>query len=112
MTRDGGEATAATVKREAVHFEKERGVTEIRILREVAHVTVSLPDHQLGEDRLKVLQSLAAHTVPVFLVKLLPTGFSFAVRGGSVAAAESALEAHRTEFGMVQGLCVVTTVAG
>lgn len=109
---DIGNTASAEVRREAVHFEKERGVTEIRILRNVAHVIVRLTETDIGSGRLKVLQSLAESSVPVFLVKLLPTGLSFAIRGENTDACRSALEQTGVSFDLVADLSVITTVAG
>jgi aspartate kinase len=100
------------VRREAVHFEKERGVTEIRILRGVAHAAVQLAETDIGEGRLQVLQTLAASSVPVFLVKLLPDGLSFAIRGESVEACDAALKQIGVTFRLVHDLSVITTIAG
>ena len=97
---------------EAVHFEKERGVTEIRILRGVAHISVTLAEPDLGSRRLEVLQSLATSNVPVFLVKLLPNGLSFAIRGENVDACSRALEQTDSAFKLTPDLAVVTTIAG
>ncbi|MES2463776.1 MAG: ACT domain-containing protein [Armatimonadota bacterium] len=100
------------MRRQAVHFEKERGVTEIRILRSVAHVAVNLEPTDIGSGRLKVLQSLAASSVPVFLVKLLPDGLSFAIRGESVDSCKTALEQTEVPFKLIPDLSVITTIAG
>lgn len=120
MTHSSGETnrqTAATpatkdAPAEAVHFERERGVTEIRILQGVAHITVTLAEKDLGSGRLKVLQGLAASNVPVFLVKLLPNGLSFAIRGENVDACSRALEQTGSAFNLNPDLAVVTTIAG
>ena len=97
---------------EAVHFEKERGVTEIRILQGVAHVTVTLAEKDLGSGRLEVLQSLAGNSVPVFLVKLLPNGLSFAIRGENIDACSVALKQTGSTYKLKPDLAVVSTIAG
>ena len=100
------------MRREAVHFEGERGVTEIRVQRNIAHVTVELDDSDIGSGRLRVLQSLAASSVPLFLVKLLPAGLSFAIRGENSDACKSALTNIGVSYTFVEDLSVVTTIAG
>jgi aspartokinase len=100
------------MRREAVHFERERGVTEIRVQRNVAHITVQLADADIGSGRLGVLQTLAASSVPVFLVKLLPTGLSFAIRGENSDACRSALAEIGVSYTFIEDLSVVTTIAG
>lgn len=102
----------AEARREPVHFEKERGVTEIRVQGNVAHVIVQLDGTDIGSERLKVLQSLAGSNVPLFLVKLLPKGLSFAIRGENLAACDTALKQTRVVFNVAPELSVVTTVAG
>jgi aspartokinase len=109
---DNRDASSAGVRREAVHFEKERGVTEIRILRHVAHAIVQLGETDIGSGRLKVLQNLATSSVPVFLVKLLPNGFSFAIRGENVEDCNAALKETGATYKLVPDLSVITTVAG
>jgi aspartokinase len=108
----GNDVSLAEVRHEAVHFEKERGVTEIRILRGVAHATVQLAETDIGGGRLQVLQTLAVSSVPVFLVKLLPDGLSFAIRGESVEACDTALKQIEVTFKLIHDLSVVTTIAG
>ena len=119
MTHRSGETNRQTAvpattdaPAEAVHFEKERGVTEIRILRGVAHITVTLAEKDLGSGRLEVLQSLAGSNVPVFLVKLLPNGLSFAIRGEYMDACSRALEQTGSTFKLKPDLAVVSTIAG
>jgi len=101
-----------TIRRETVHFEKERGVTEIRVLRPVAHVTVEFASEHLAADRLALLQALAASSVPVFLVKLLPNGISFAVRAENTAACQNLLTDRKAAFTLLSNLAVVYTIAG
>jgi aspartokinase len=109
---DNDSSSSTEVRREAVHFERERGVTEIRILRNVAHVIVPLAETDIGSGRLRVLQSLAASSVPVFLVKLLPTGLSFAIRGDNLETCKQAMEKTEASFTLVPDLSVITTIAG
>ena len=104
--------TAQSGGSEAIHFEKERGVTEVNVTRGVAHVTVELPPATLGKERLALLKLLAGENIPVFLVKLHPTGISFALRETFVEAGEALLVTHHIEHTLVTGLALVAVVAG
>ncbi len=101
---------------ETVHFEKERGVTEVEVTRGIAHVTVQLNLETLSADRLTLLKRFAGATVPVFLVKLLPTGISFALRPAQVETGIALLAQLKEEmdidFALRDDLGLVTTRAG
>lgn len=98
--------------RDTIHFEKERGVTEVQVLRGVAHILARFGAGRVAEDRLELLQSLAANNVPVFLVKLHPAGLSFALRENHVAAGAALLTEAGVEHEMTPDLAVVTILAG
>lgn len=109
---DSAPTSPAETRREPVHFERERGVTEIRVQRNVSHVTVQIADSDIGSGRLRVLQTLAASSVPLFLVKLLPAGLSFAIRGENSDACRSSLSEIGVSYTFIEDLSVVTTIAG
>lgn len=96
----------------SVHFEKERGVSEITVRRGLAHATVPLPGSDLARQRLDLLKSLAAASVPVFMVKLHPGALSFAVREDEVEACEQVLRAGGVVHALKRDLGLVTTHAG
>jgi aspartokinase len=105
----GGEIGAA--QDASVHFEKERGVTEVRILRGLAHVTVRFPE-PASQGRLALLQALAEASISIFLVKLHPGAISFAVRQDVVDPCERLLRERDADFSMLRDLGLLTTVAG
>lgn len=98
----------------ATHFEKERGITEVTVLPGVAHATVTLSDAPGGvaHGRLELLQKLAARGVPVFLVKLLPDGLSFALRAAQVEAGAGLLAEEGLPHRLRRDLALMTVVAG
>ncbi len=95
-----------------VYFERERGVTEVQVTHGVAHATVVLPVATLGEDRLQLLKALAAASIPVFMVKLLPDGLSFALRGSVVEAGAALLVERGVKHTLLRDLSQVAVVAG
>jgi aspartokinase len=97
---------------DAVHFERERGVTDVTTIRGIAHVTVHLEPDIVALGRLGLLQRLAAANVPVFLVKLLPDGISFAVREVQVDPSAALLREAGIQHSMTRDLGLVTTIAG
>ncbi len=119
-------------RRSAVYFEKERGVTDVRVLPGVAHVTVSVgqtpsdgddaavaasaqpfsPNDRSAPERLAVLEALAQANVPVFLAKIEPQALSFAVRSEAVAPCETILAALGAVYDMRRDLGLVTVHAG
>lgn len=101
-----------TIRRDTTHFERERGVTEVRVERAVSHITVRLPLDRIAGERLDLLQRLAAENIPVFLVKLLPAGISFAVRGDNVARCTDLLAERQADYALLPDLAVVSTLAG
>nr|CAA9260086.1 hypothetical protein AVDCRST_MAG63-2481 [uncultured Armatimonadetes bacterium] len=96
----------------SVHFERERGVTDVVVTRGMAHVTVRLPDADPAAARLALLQSFAAGSISIFLVKLHPCAISFGVRANLVDACEEHLRAHGADFTLLRDLALVTTIAG
>ena len=100
------------MRAEAVHFEKERGVTEVLVVGGIAHATVTVPLETVAESRLDVLLRLAAANIPVFLIKLLPTGVSFALREGVVDAGKKLLTDANLPYVLRPELSLVTIVAG
>jgi aspartokinase len=101
---------------ETVHFEKDRGVTEVEVTRGIAHVTVRFNPESVAQDRLTALKRFAEANVPVFLVKLLPTGISFALRPAQVETGTALLTQLKAEMGIEYALRddlgLVTTRAG
>jgi aspartokinase len=101
---------------ETVHFEKERGVTEVEVTHGIVHILVRLVPEDCNAQRLAILQRFAEQNVPVFLVKLLPEGISFALREGQVETGTDLLTTVQAEMGFEyqinRNLGLVTTRAG
>ena len=96
----------------SVHFERERGVTSVVVTRGIAHVTVRLPEADSAGTRLALLQSFAAESISIFLIKLHPCAISFAVRADAVDACEECLRARGDEYALLRDLALVSTIAG
>lgn len=94
-------------------FERERGVTEVRIQTGLAHVEVRLPGNHRETERLDLLQAVAAHGLPVLLIKLHPDAVSFALPSTAIAAhAETLLRERGYTYAMEQHLALISIYAG
>lgn len=91
-----------------ISFERERGVTEVRVTGGMAHLVVYDPDRQ----HLTLLKGLADAAVPIRLVKFRPAGVSFAVRQESLASAVAVLQAHGLHYDAQNDMAIVSTIAG
>lgn len=100
------------MRADAVHFEKERGVTEVLVQSGIAHATVTLPPGNVEAGRLELLQRLAAANIPVFLIKLLPHGISFALRESVTDAGSELLASTGHTYMLRRDLAQVTIYAG
>lgn len=111
---------AAIPRSASVHFERERGVTEVQVTRGIAHVTVRFPQGNLAGERLALLQALGAANISLFLIKLHPDAISFAVRsesrlrdgGKAVEDCEAILRARGSDYTLLRDLSLVAVVAG
>jgi aspartate kinase len=103
-----GEASAMSFIA-ATQFEKERGVTQIRVTPDIVHFCLKLPR---GGGMLREIRALADTQVPVFLVKLIPGGLTFAVRAEHVVGATALLERRGVEFTTREQMALVSVIAG
>ena len=94
----------------ATQFEKERGVSQIRVTPDLVHFCLSLPGG--GASALPELQALAEAKIPIFLVKLTPTGLSFAVRNPHFAPCEALLQSRKLSYSHQTGMAQVSVIAG
>lgn len=106
------EQSHAVARSASLHFERERGVTDVQVTRGVAHVTVRLAADNVAGERLSLLQALAAANVSLFLIKLHPNAISFAMRADVVAAGENLLRTRGFDYTLLRDLGLVATVAG
>ena len=96
-----------------VSFERERGVTEVRIQRGLAHVEVRLPGADRETERLDLLQAVAVAGLPVLLIKLHPDAVSFALPNSIIAAnAETLLKERGYTYAMERDLALLSIYAG
>ena len=94
----------------ATQFEKERGVTQIRVTPDIVHFCLKLPAS--GGGMLPEIRALADASVPVFLVKLVPGGITLAVRAANVADATALLERRGVAFTAHAQMALVSVIAG
>lgn len=84
----------AVVPSERVSFERERGVSGIKVSREVTYLFVRTPDtHMLAAQRQRILNLLREAEIPIFLIKLQRNGLSFGVDSDLASRACETLEA-------------------
>ena len=95
-----------------VYFEKERGVTEVQIVRGIAHTIVTLPTENEDAARLALLKALASASVPVFMVKIDSGSLSFAIRQSAIEAGEAVMNTVGYPYQMNRDLATLSIVAG
>ena len=85
----------ATIPNERVSFERERGVSAIKVSREATYMLVRVldPSH-LPAQRQRILHLLREAEIPIFLIKLQRNGLSFGVDSELAARACAMLEAN------------------
>jgi len=95
-----------------VSFERERGVYDLQVSGDVAHVVAVVggePGRTAGIQR--VVRTLADEGIPIFLIKLHRTAVSFAVDGGRVPEVERCLQAIGVDVRVRRDLALVSVVA-
>jgi len=96
-----------------LQFERERGVTEVRVQTGIAHVDVRLPGFDLEAERLVLLQTIAEAGLPVFMIKLHPNAISFAMQDESFTVAiEKLLTERDYTHALERGLALLSIRAG
>ncbi len=94
-------------------FERERGITEVRLQPGLAHVEVRLPGADIEAERLTLLQAVAEAGLPVLLIKLHPDSVSFALPDEAIAArAEKLLLDRGYTYAMERDLALIAICAG
>jgi aspartokinase len=85
----------AVVPSERVSFERERGVSAIKVSGEATYLFVRAPDaSQLPQQRQRILNLLREAEIPIFLIKLQRNGLSFGVDSELTVRACETLEAN------------------
>lgn len=93
-------------------FERERGVYDLLVARDLAHVVVTVGDDDERTGRvLRTFRTLADESIPVFLIKLHRTAVSFAVEASHVPHVEQCLRDVAFECAARPNLALVTIVA-
>jgi aspartokinase len=93
-------------------FEKVRGVNEVRIEADVAHLVVQLPDAKRTPDKhLDIYREMAAAGYPLRLIKMHPGGVSFAVERPDLAGATEILTRLGYAFEPADEMVILAIVA-
>jgi aspartokinase len=95
-----------------VAFERERGVYQVLVTQEVAHVVVTVGTSERPDLLLRVFRALADEGIPIFLIKLHSTAVSFAVASARVPHIEECLRRIGHEYSVRPDLALLTVVAG
>ncbi len=94
-------------------FERERGITEVRVQPGLAHVEARLPGYDIEAERLVLLQAIAEAGLPVLLIKLHPTSLSFALPDETIAdRAERLLKDRGYTYTIERDLSLISICAG
>jgi aspartokinase len=95
-----------------VSFERERGVYAVEVTPNVAHIAVHVSaEQQRTEDILRVLQTLASASIPIFLIKLHRAAISFALNAQQLSEAERCLKAASFAYSVRPDLAIVSVIA-
>lgn len=92
-------------------FEREPGVTAIRVESPMALVSIRFPDNT-APNRLRLLQMLAQARVPVNQVKLLPEGLCFVVSENHASACRKLLSQEKGEVSLLENMALISILAG
>lgn len=93
-------------------FEKERGVNDVHVDAEVAHIVVSLPPGKQTPDKhLDIYKGLGGTGMALRLVKMHPGGVSFAVDRHDFAHAQEIIRALGYDFEATDDLVVLAITA-
>jgi aspartokinase len=93
-------------------FEKERGVNDVRVEAEVAHIVVVLPANKRTPDKhLDIYKGLGGAGMPLQLVKMNPNGVSFAVERKNFAKAQEIIGSLGYRFEATDDLVILAITA-
>ncbi len=94
-------------------FERERGITEVRVQTGLAHVETRLPGVDPEAERLVLLQTVAEAGMPILLIKLHRSTVSFALPDAAIAdGAEELLRERGYVYTMERDLALISIRAG
>lgn len=93
-------------------FEKERGVNDVRVDAEVAHIVVNLPPRKQTPDKhLDIYKKLGGAGMALRLVKMHPGGVSFAVERHQFAEAQAIISSLGYDFEAVDDMVILAITA-
>ncbi len=96
-----------------VSFERERGVYDVSIVRDLAHVAVSVDPGAGRTERIqRVFRLLADQSIPIFLIKLHPAAVSFALDAARMPEVDRCLRDVAVDCKIRRDLALVTILAG
>lgn len=104
-------SSAASPMQRSSTFEREPGVTAIRVEHQMALVSVRFLDN-IPAQRLSLLQTLAQARVPVNQVKLLPEGLCFVISENHASACKNLLHDQKGEVSVLGSMALISTIAG
>ncbi|MBB6048321.1 ACT domain-containing protein [Armatimonas rosea] len=104
-------SSAASPTPRSSTFEREPGVTAIRVEHQMALVSVRFLDN-IPAQRLTLLQTLAQARVPVNQVKLLPEGLCFVISENHASACKNLLRDQKGEVSVLGNMALISTIAG
>src|SRR6266540_5185035 len=95
-----------------ISFERERGVYDVLAQRDLAHAVVSVGvDETRADQILRVLQAVAAHSIPIFLIKLHRGAVTFALESAQIPNLEACLRDEGYDFRVRRELVLLTVLA-
>jgi len=95
-----------------VTFERERGVYDLRVTPDLAHVVVKVGLEPERTARIqKVFAALAERSIPIFLIKLHRTAVTFAVAESQLSDVETCLQNVAEGLRARRDLALVTVIA-
>jgi aspartokinase len=112
VKEDNVEQVSPPISSPLVRFEKDPGVTEVQVQTEIVHAAIHLPAATQTTERLRVLETLASAKIPLFLIKMQPSGLSFALHERYAEASENILKGAGVTYHFTRNLVMVSPVAG
>jgi aspartate kinase len=105
---DAAQRTAAR----PISFERERGVYDVRVTSQLAHVVVSVGSEDDRIERMqRVFRTLADQDIPIFLIKLHRSAVTFAVNEDLVPRLEQCLKDVAIGCRSRRNLALITVIA-
>ncbi len=95
-----------------VSFERERGVYDVEVVRDIGHVVVKVGSGEDRNDRIaRLFRQVADEHIPIFLIKLHRSSVSFAVRGDALERVEALLASKGERYRARRDLALVNVIA-